>query len=532
MKKRHTPIDDFTLRRRTPADPKHKTNTDTYTVPRRFLDTTRTPGVASSPKKTGTTEKAALLRSELDASLAALDDEKKPKKRRFWPPSKKAVKRTIVIILILILAIVGFLGIRAFLAGTQVLSGNLFDLFSQGKPLKMDENGRSNILIFGTSEDDRAHDDAGPHLTDSIMVASLDQNKKVTMLTSVPRDLWVKYGDACMAGYEGKINALYQCMSDDGRNERTGAQKLMQAVGEVYGLKMHYYVHVNYTALKEAVDAVGGIDVVIESSDPRGILDRNFDWECNYQCYLVKYPNGPAHLDGKRALALARARNSSGGYGLERGNFDRERNQQKILIALRDKAASVGTLANPAAVSQLIDTLGKNVRTNFEAGEMRTLINVGQAMKNKDITTLSLDSEENKLITTDNVAGQSIVRPMLGLYDFSDIHRFIKRHISNDPVIREAAKIDVLNGSGVPGMAQQTADKLEAKNYTIHSVDTAPADSYSPVQIHQLNPQKKGTKQKLEQLYGIKVISGNLPAGIVSEADFVIIIGAASTGAQ
>ena len=532
MNKKPHSTDGFTLRRRSSNVDSSRKTPDTMQVPQRFLDgreAQKFPKAQSGLPVRKDTE-LGVPRSELDASLAELDDpKKKSKKHRFWPPSRRVVKRALIVLIVLIIATVGYFGIKAFLAGSQIVSGNIFDLFGQGKPLQQDQNGRSNILIFGTSEDDKAHVDAGPNLTDSIMVASLDQNKKVTMLTSVPRDIWVKYDQACTAGYEGKINALYQCMSNDGKNEKAGAQKLMQAVGKIYGLTMHYYVHVNYTALREAVDAVGGIDIKVESSDPRGILDRNFDWECNYNCYLVKYPNGPAHLDGKHALALARARNSSGGYGLQKGNFDRERNQQKILVALRDKASSVGTLANPAAVSALIDTLGKNVRTNFEAKELRTLVDVARDMKNKAITSVSLDQDQNPLLTTGNVGGQSIVRPALGLYDFSDIHRFIQRKISNDPVITEAAKIDILNGSGIPGAAQAEADKLTAKNYIVGVVDTAPAGEYSSVQIYQRNSKKSGTKKKLEQLYGVKVTNSGLPAGVTSSSDFVIIVGKTST---
>ncbi|HEX6258365.1 MAG TPA: LCP family protein [Candidatus Saccharimonadales bacterium] len=532
MNRKPNSIDGFTLRRRSSvggATP--TTGRDDMRIPQRFMRSSpdaKDPAVINLPKRPEA--KPAISKAELDASLADLDTEKKPlKKRRFWPPSKKAIKRFLLILLVLVVAIVGYLGIKAFLAGSQVVSGNIFDLFGQGKPLKMDKNGRSNILIFGTSEDDPAHADAGPNLTDSIMMASIDQNRKIAALTSVPRDIWVKYGEACIAGYEGKINALYQCMSNDGKNEKAGAQKLMKAVGDIYGVEMHYYIHVNYTALREAVDAVGGIDIKIESQDPRGILDRNFDWECNYRCYLVKYPNGPAHLDGKRALALARARNSAGGYGLERGNFDRERNQQKILIALRDKAASAGTLANPAAVSGLLDTLGKNVRTNFEAKEIRTLVDVARDMPQKAITTLSLDDEKNPLLTTGNVNGQSIVRPLLGLYDFSAIHQFVQLKLSNDPVIKEAARVDVLNGSGVPGAAQVEADKLKAKNYKIGAVGNAPTGQYAPIQIYQKNDKKPGTAKKLEQLYGVKIINSGLPAGITSTADFVIIVGKPSS---
>lgn len=73
------------------------------------------------------------------------------------------------------------------------------------------------------------------------------------------------------------------------------------------GLDVQYYAHINYTVVREAVDAVGGVDVKIESSDPRGILDRNFDWKCNCECYYVNYKNGEvAHMDGEHALAFMR----------------------------------------------------------------------------------------------------------------------------------------------------------------------------------------------------------------------------------
>ena len=122
----------------------------------------------------------------------------------------------------------------------------------------------------------------GASLTDSIMLMSIDQKTKQVAISSVPRDLWVNYEPGCEFGNAGKINVVYECGA--GSSELTthsdaGAKALTRKVGEVFGLDIPYYVHVNYTALQQSVDAVGGVDIVIESSDPRGILDRNFDWE-------------------------------------------------------------------------------------------------------------------------------------------------------------------------------------------------------------------------------------------------------------
>lgn len=463
--------------------------------------------------------------SELDASLDAIDQESAKPKRRKWMPTKRQVKWFFIVFLIILVAIAGYLGVRAWLASNRVFDGSLFDLFGTGQPLKMDEYGRSNIVIFGTSEDSGAHDDAGPNLTDSIMLASVDQEKNVAMLTSVPRDLWVEYDQACLSGFEGKINAVYQCGSNDGEDEEAGAHMLMETMQDVYGLDMHYYVHVNNTVVEDAVNAVGGIDVLIESDDPRGIYDPNFDWECNHECNYVKHPNGVVQLDGKEALLLARARDSTGmGYGLADGNFAREQYQQKIIVALRDKAASAGTLANPAAIGGLIDSLGNNVRTNFNTREVRTLINIAQELTDDRITSVRIDDEEDPQVTTGDMAGQSIVQPILGVYDFSGIHAYIRQFVSNDPGVTEAATIDVLNGSGVEGAAQVEADRIAEAGMTVGAIDNAPEGNYGVIAIYQLNSEKTGTAEKLATLYSTEVVT-TIPAGIESTADFVVVVG-------
>lgn len=525
---------------------KKKSSTDGFTIPRRSpedsgakrvgLDSigssakTPPPPVSArraskkAPESTLKADDSLNFSQDLNASLDAIDNESQPKKK-WWKPSKRQVKWFVIILLLLVIIIVGYLGVRAWLASSKIFDGNVFDLFGKGQPLKMDENGRSNFVIFGTSEDSGAHEDAGPNLTDSIMVASVDQEKKVAMLTSVPRDLWVQYDRACLNGYEGKVNAVYQCGSEDGANEEAGASMLMETLGTVYGLDMHYYVHINNTAVRDAVNAVGGVDIVIESDDPRGIYDPNFDWECNYECTYVKHPNGPVHLDGQQALLLARARDSTGtGYGLADGNFAREQYQQKILVALRDKAASVGTLANPSAVSQLIDSLGNNVQTNINTGEVKTLIDVAQELTDENITTVRIDDEEDPQVMNGMMDGQSIVQPVLGVYDYSGIHAYIQQFLTNNPAVQEAAIVDVLNGSGVEGAAQATADELTAEGFTVAEVGNAPEGVYGAITIYQLNQEKVGTKEKLETLYSTEAQTV-LPAGIETTADFVVIVG-------
>lgn len=565
-KRKQQSIDGFALRRRTPqSGAGQPLGSDNMHVPERFLHDGKLPRPVGQqpviprpqqpaapqlqrpaestqrplldptaklpePQKKYDPTTGGLRRADIDASLNSIDEpadakaaKRRAHKRRGWRPNKTFFKRLILIILVLVVLVGLYVGIKAFIASSKVFNGNIFDLLGQGQQLKTDQYGRSNILIFGTSEDDPGHD--GGDLTDSIMVLSLDQKNKNAGMISIPRDLWVKYGEACTAGYEGKINALYECHAGGDGNQKAGAEALKDKVGEVLGTDIQYYAQVNYTVVRQVVDAVGGVTVEIESDDPRGILDRNFDWKCGYRCYYVKYPNGPANLDGEHALALARARNASGGYGLGGGNFDREQYQQKIIKALKDKASSAGTLANPAAVTGIIDALGDNVRTNFLGGEVKTLISLANDIPNDKIKSISLVEQGNAVVTTGNVSGQSVVRPVAGLYDFSEIQSFIRSKL-NVAGSQEDAEIVVLNGSTSIGVASTKAKELKAKGVNVSDVGDTDANQYPAISWYDLSGGKlPKTSAKIQEVLGAPAAGTTLPAGVQSTADFVIIIG-------
>ena len=483
-------------------------------------------------------------------ALPSIDipDEKPPKKRRFRfsKPSRKTVKRIVIAVIVLILVVAGYFAWRFLVVGNQIFKGDVIGaLLSEGKQLKMDENGRTNIVIFGTSEDDPGHD-AG-ELADSIMVMSVDQKKKDPYLISIPRDLWVKYGKACEEGYEGIINVVYQCGKRIGGNEEAGQEAMRAKAAEVLGLDIQYSVHINYTVMRELVGAVGGITVTIESRDPRGQMDSNFDWKCGLgdpkvsraerlrRCppngHFIDYPNGPVNLDAEHALYLAQARGDAAPtYGFELSNFDREKNQRKILVALKEKATSVGILANPVAVNNLLNALGGNVRTNFDAGEVKTLMKIANESKPESFKSIPLNDEAKPLVTTGNVGTKSIVRPVKGLYDYSDIQKTVVSTVTADAASLEGAVVDVLNATAPTGSAQAKADELTAKGITIGKVNGAPdALGTAPIVLYDVTPGKKPESlKKLEKLLGVKAKSG-APAGVTTTANFVIVLGASTS---
>ena len=447
----------------------------------------------------------------------------KPKKKT---SKGKIVKRIIIILILAIIGVVGYLAVKAFLAGGKVFNGNPLDILTTKTRLSEDENGRTNILIFGTSGytmEESAWD--GAMLTDSIMVVSIDQDEHNAYMMSLPRDLYVQHTNCPSLGATaGKLNEVFYCAYAPNQDEKAGAANLMAKAGEILGLDIQYYIHADWTALVQAVDAVGGVDVTIESTDPRGIYDSSTG---------IKYANGEvAHLNGEKALALARARNHNyGDYGLAGGNYDREKNQQKILAALQQKAMSAGTLLNPVAVSNLIDSLGNNLITDFDTGHVQTLADIASNVQMDQIKQLPFVGRDDggpDLIGSYAPNGTYLGEaPLAGVYDYSEIQSYIAQNMSSDPVVREGATIDVLNGSDQVGLAGEKAEELEEDNYTIGEIANAPANISDKVVIYQLNSDMPGTAAALKDKYGVEPIQGEL-AGYYTTADFVVVFGEGS----
>ncbi len=475
------------------------------------------------------------LQTSISQSLKEIDDsEKVGRQKRKKRRKGKLIAKIISLVLVLsLLAGGGFLAYKAWHATSRIFSsGNLFDLFHQ-QPLKKDANGRSSLLILGSTEDMARHQ--GDNLTDSMMVVSVDQEKKDIYMVGIPRDLWVDYGRACPAGYKGKINAFYSCVDsgDTPEAEERRMAATRKLVGDILGIEIQYSVHVNTVVIRDAVDAVGGVTVNVQSRDPRGVLDASFDPHCRREKNVCKtghyldFPNGPNKMNGNQALAFSRARgHKAPTYGLEQSNFDREKNQQLVLIALKDKATSTGTLTDFGKVTALMDAMGDNLRTNIDTKEIRTIMDLASKIDDKDIHRLSFVEEGNRLMTTGSINGASVVRPVAGIYDYSQIRAFIKSELYATPVSKERAKVAVLNGGETSGAAHKEADKLRELGVNVVFVGNAPDGNYGDYQLRQISDQQfPATTEKLKELYGSDLVGDKSTLGVNAETDFIIIIG-------
>ena len=342
---------------------------------------------AISEKAEAKLEKAEAISEKAEAEIDVKSKKQTTKKsdKNKVPLWAKIVMIALSVILVLIITAITLM-YMLLSHSTAVFKGNPMDILISSE-LKKDENGQTNFLIFGTSEDAKGH--GGQELTDSILVASINQEYKTAKVFSVPRDLWVNYSVpgsesmSCTVGSRGKINATYLCALEEYRNTMNGSSAKEAAslyfakkISEVTGLSMHYYVAADWGAVKMIVDKIGGIDVDVYADDEDGVHDS---------CQNIDLKKGMYYnMNGDLAMKLARARNAAcapGDYGLSRSNFDREINQQRIMNAIKNKVSSIGILMNPGQVMSIIDGLGDNIRTNIVMSEVRTLIDFGTKLE-------------------------------------------------------------------------------------------------------------------------------------------------------
>ena len=392
---------------------------------------------AKSEKAEAVSEKTETVSEKAEAELdkkAKKPTTKKSDKNKV-PLWAKIVMITLSVILVLIVTAITLM-YMLLSHSTAVFKGNPMDILISSE-LKKDENGQTNFLIFGTSEDAKGH--GGQELTDSILVASINQEYKTAKVFSVPRDLWVNYSVpgsepmSCTVGDRGKINATYLCALEEYKNSMSVSNAkdaaslyFAKKISEVTGLSMHYYVAADWGAVKMIVDKIGGIDVDVYADDEDGIHDS---------CQRIDLKKGMYYnMNGDLAMKLARARNAAcapGDYGLSRSNFDREINQQRIMNAIKNKVSSIGILMNPGKVMSIIDGLGDNLRTNIVMSEVRTLIDFGTKLEGGIQPISTIDQ-----FGTGRIGLSSVVIPAGAstysegsLYNYTNFQKYLRSQI-------------------------------------------------------------------------------------------------------
>lgn len=442
----------------------------------------------------------------------------KSKKKRHI---RKIIKRGALVAAALVVLGGGYLVGKAIWESRKILAGGggAAALQENVDPtaLNGEGDGRVNILLMGTGG---ANHDNGSYLVDTIIVASIDPIQKEAALLSIPRDFYVKTKNSGSM----RINAVFKtarssALKSNSRDVKAansaGAEAMEDIVETTMGIPIHYNAIIDFTGFENAINTVSGIDInVPEDLAVYEVL------RINNKNYTLNVKAGQQYFDGFRALAFARSRKTS-----IRGDFARSERQRLMLVALKEKISSLGTLANPVKINQLLSDFGDHARATLTVSELLRVYDIMNEIPSNKIESVSLVDEPNVLLKSANIGG-SVQIPKAGLNNYKEIHNFIRNKLRDGFLRQEDASIAVYNGTSVTGLAGRTATDLKSYGYNITAVADAPTKTYTrTVIVDMRDGQKKYTKHYLEKRLDTTAVS-TLPEGIAAgTADFVIILG-------
>jgi LCP family protein required for cell wall assembly len=385
-------------------------------------------------------------------------------------------------------------------------------LISNPLPQKWSGRERVNMLLLGI---DQRCDEAGPTRTDTMMVLTIDPVGMTAAVLSLPRDLWVT-----IPGFGvdriNQANFFGEAYDYPGG----GPALAVETVEATLGIKIDYYVTVDFKAFVQLVDEVGGINVVV----PETIVDDTYPDNCyGYDPFTIEA--GQHQLDGQTALKYARTRATFG------GDVDRAGRQQQVMLAVREKIFSLNMAPQLLAKApDLWRIFQENVQTNMSLNEAIQLALLAQDIPRQNIRTEVLNYEYvYNEVTPD---GQAVLVPV------RDKIRVLRDQIFAPPTIptpstedlpqmidEEQARVAVYNGTQVFGLAGSTRDYLLAQDVNVVEIGNADSSEYGSTQVIDYGSHP-GTTRYLTQLMNVPPLNVSTSAQPAGDYDVLVIIGA------
>lgn len=206
--------------------------------------------------------------------------------------------------------------------------------------------GYTNVALFGLDNRGSGNFESGN--SDVIMIASINNKTKEVKLISVYRDTYMSIG----SGKYSKANAAYA---------KGGAKKAVQMLNANLDLNITEYACVDWAALTEAIDALGGVEIEITEQERVIINDLLIEIDNSVGAKSPRIKSaGVQTLTGTQATAYARIRKTSG------DDFKRSSRQRIVLEAMLNKAkeSDIKTLWN------ICDAVFDDIATSLELSEI------------------------------------------------------------------------------------------------------------------------------------------------------------------
>ncbi|MFI3176882.1 MAG: LCP family protein [Eubacteriales bacterium] len=299
--------------------------------------------------------------------------------------AKKRKKRIILfgIEIVLLLGVIGVLYVVTKTENIQSYAIAEEDIIVN-EAVKESESlqGYRNIALFGV--DSRTGVLGKGTLSDTIMVASINEDTHEVKLVSIYRDTYLNIG----TDEYNKANSAYS---------KGGPQQAINMLNMNLDLNITDYVTVGFTGVIETVDMLGGIMIDIDESEIGYLNDYQYSMaEELGRSYTALTESGYQLVDGMQAMAYCRIRYTSG------DDFKRTERQREVLVAISEKAKT----ANASTLNSIANEVFGHVATSLSLEEIVALASI--VAEYTIVDTTGFPSEDERVVGTIGV-GSSIV---------------------------------------------------------------------------------------------------------------------------
>lgn len=341
---------------------------------------------------------------------------------------------------------------------------------------------RITILLVGKdyNRDRKGMEYTKNSRSDTIMMLAVDLEAKTIGAVSIPRDTKVRAPD----GRVGKINGTFA---------RGGIDLLSETLYDMFGVRFDYHVVIKPDAVKEIVNALGGVEV--ETID-------EMHYDDNWGNLHIHLPKGRFRINGEQAIGFTRFRevnryrmNERGQMiplrnvksSLEEGDGRRMARQQQLIRAMVAEANRAGNLWQ---ADDVIDTGFRQLETDLKRIQLLALSALFRGAKESQIMTSTLEG-------TDSMEGGAYYM----ILDEERARATVDYVIKGDEAAgNRMVRVAVYNASGVSGAARRLADRLKEAGFSARSVGNAESVDTTQVYFHKAAVKERA--QRIRDLAG------------------------------
>lgn len=262
------------------------------------------------------------------------------KNKKMGLPTKLILWFFGILVLLALLAVI-YLGFKIFSVGGSIHNPLDRDKSSlRDKEVNLDDGDPFTVALFGVDSDAKRDAEGGGQRSDTVMVLSINPQKKTTEIVSIPRDT---QAEIVGKGTTEKINHAYAY---------GGPDMAVKSVENLLNVPIDHYATIDMDGMQDMIDTVGGINVTSNAS---------FSYD-GYQ-----FSEGvQSHMDGEEAMAFIRSRKEEGAGG----DFGRQERQQLVIQGLANKLTSISSVTH---FNSLMNHVEDNVKTDLTVGELNKI---------------------------------------------------------------------------------------------------------------------------------------------------------------